>query len=159
MTMIDVKRRVLIWVAKVCITTSLYPGLFCVLLRFWRGGFCSLLLADSPSDLIRLPRWGVLSREMRVPVAPNRRRNGIGDNDERCNTSLVRSHVSFPFPSSYPRSFRLSFSLFNIQFNRPPSFLFGAERFRVRIRFSFGKVRKRDASKFFDLSSFRIKTF
>lgn len=103
------------------------------------------------------PRWGALSREMRVSIAPNRRRNGIGGNDERCNTGFVRSHVLFPFP--YPRSPHLSFSWFNIRSGRPPSFLFGAERFRARIGFSCGRLAKRDASKRFNLSSFRAKTF
>lgn len=136
--MIDV-RRVLIWVAKRrYATTLLYPILSyfvsegtafvhsCLPIPLWIG-----------SDY--QPRWGALSREMRVSIAPNRRRNGIEGNDERCNTDFVRSHVLFSFPFPHPRSPHLSFSGFNIRSNRPPSFLFGIERFCVRIGFSCGR--------------------
>lgn len=47
------------------------------------------------------PRWSALSREMRVSIATNRRRNGIGGNDERCNTSYTLTFCP-PF-SRYPR--------------------------------------------------------
>lgn len=53
--MMNVRKRVWIWVAKRrCITMSLYPGLFCPT-SFSGGGFRSSLLADPPMDRIRLP--------------------------------------------------------------------------------------------------------
>lgn len=135
-----------------------------VLFYFVSEGAAFVHSCRSSSGSDYQPRWGASSREMRVPIAPNRRRNGIGSNDERCNTGFVLSHVLSPFhpfpPPSTARSPHLSFSWFNIRSGWPPSSLFGAEQFRTRIGFSCRRIVKRDASKrFFNLSSFRVKIF
>lgn len=140
---------------------SLHPGLFCPT-SFSGGGFRSSLLwilLWIGSDY--QPRRDALPGEMRVSIALNRRRKGIGGNDEHCNTGFVRSHVlpSFPtvFTSPLLRSF---FSWFNTRFDRPSSFRSGPARSRPRIGFSRERTMKRNARKrSFNLFSFQAKTF